>query len=319
MNVTAGTLEGLVTFVGPALAALLLLGVDPWVVVAVSSLAALGGLLAVAGINITIDPSKAVRRSRRRTPRCVDGWPDGAARQQRHGDTRRVLRGADLRSWHPRRAHRVGLLRPHRPRQQRRRLAGRGDGDRWNRRGHVCGDADRAAPPRHALRPRTRALGIPDRRHRSATQHRRRGSRAARRRCRQCPARRLRVHADPTARHRSHTRSRLRSALHLRHRDGWPRLAGCASADLVARPASRVDHRRVDPAGHRARAPAQVPIDRRAFRASPRSSVTAHDDRTAVTAAADHAREAGGAIDDGATWRRAMWWWRKAIPATSST
>ncbi len=64
MNVTAGTLEGLVTFLGPALAALLLLGLDPWVVVAVSSLAALGGLLAVAGINITIDPSKAMRRSR---------------------------------------------------------------------------------------------------------------------------------------------------------------------------------------------------------------------------------------------------------------
>ena len=63
MNVTAGTLEGLVTFLGPALAALLLLGVEPWVVLAVSSLAALGGLLAVAGINITIDPSKAVRRS----------------------------------------------------------------------------------------------------------------------------------------------------------------------------------------------------------------------------------------------------------------
>jgi hypothetical protein len=66
MNVTAGTLEGLVTFLGPTLAALLLLGVEPWFVVAVSSVAALGGLLAVAGLNIAVDPSKAVRRSRDR-------------------------------------------------------------------------------------------------------------------------------------------------------------------------------------------------------------------------------------------------------------
>jgi CRP-like cAMP-binding protein len=63
MNVTAGTLEGLVTFVGPALGALLLLGVDPWFVVAVAALAAFGGFLAMAGINIAVDPSKAVRRS----------------------------------------------------------------------------------------------------------------------------------------------------------------------------------------------------------------------------------------------------------------
>jgi MFS family permease len=66
MNVTAGTLEGLVTFFGPALAALLLLGVEPWFVVATSSLAAFGGLLAVAGINVAVDPSRAVQRSRDR-------------------------------------------------------------------------------------------------------------------------------------------------------------------------------------------------------------------------------------------------------------
>ena len=64
MNVTAGTLEGLVTFLGPALAALLLLGRRPVGRRSLSSsLAALGGLLAVAGIDITVDPSKAVRRS----------------------------------------------------------------------------------------------------------------------------------------------------------------------------------------------------------------------------------------------------------------
>ncbi len=66
MNVTAGTLEGVVTFLGPALAALLLLSVDPWVVVAVSSLAALGGMSAVVGINVDVDPSKAMRRVRDR-------------------------------------------------------------------------------------------------------------------------------------------------------------------------------------------------------------------------------------------------------------
>lgn len=66
MNVTAGTLEGVVTFFGPALAALLLLRLDPWFVLAVASLAALGGLWAVAGINVDVDPSKAVRRARDR-------------------------------------------------------------------------------------------------------------------------------------------------------------------------------------------------------------------------------------------------------------
>jgi MFS family permease len=66
MNVAAGTLEGLVTFLGPALGALLLLAADPWFVIAASSLAALGGLVAVAGIDVAIDPSKAMRRSRDR-------------------------------------------------------------------------------------------------------------------------------------------------------------------------------------------------------------------------------------------------------------
>ena len=66
MNVTAGTLEGFVTFLGPALGALLLLGAQPWFVIAASALAGLGGLLAVVGIDVATDPSKAVRRSRER-------------------------------------------------------------------------------------------------------------------------------------------------------------------------------------------------------------------------------------------------------------
>jgi hypothetical protein len=63
MNVTAGTLEGLVTFAGPALAASLLFFTGPSLVVAVAAVASLGGLRAVSGIHLDIDPSKAVRRS----------------------------------------------------------------------------------------------------------------------------------------------------------------------------------------------------------------------------------------------------------------
>ncbi|HSB86666.1 MAG TPA: MFS transporter [Ilumatobacteraceae bacterium] len=63
MNVTAGTVEGLVTFLGPAIAALLLLVAGPWVVVTAAAGAALMGSLAVLGLNVDVDPSKAVRRS----------------------------------------------------------------------------------------------------------------------------------------------------------------------------------------------------------------------------------------------------------------
>ena len=64
MNVTAGTLEGLATFAGPALAALLLFRTDPWFVVATASVAAAAGCIAVSGIRVDVDPSKAVRRTR---------------------------------------------------------------------------------------------------------------------------------------------------------------------------------------------------------------------------------------------------------------
>lgn len=73
MNVTAGSLEGLVTFVGPAVAAVLLLTVEPWFVVAVAAVASLAGLLAVVGITVVIDPSKAVRRSRDRPNAALMG------------------------------------------------------------------------------------------------------------------------------------------------------------------------------------------------------------------------------------------------------
>jgi len=59
-NVTAGTLEGLATFIGPALAGLLLLSADPWLVLVLSFIAAAGGLMAMTRITVTVDPSKAV-------------------------------------------------------------------------------------------------------------------------------------------------------------------------------------------------------------------------------------------------------------------
>lgn len=66
MNVTAGTLEGLATFAGPAVAALILLAADPWLVVTVSAATAAAGFVAVSGIRVDVDPSKAVRRRRDR-------------------------------------------------------------------------------------------------------------------------------------------------------------------------------------------------------------------------------------------------------------
>jgi MFS family permease len=73
MNVTAGTFEGLVTFAGPAVAALLLLATGPWFVVAVAAVACIGGLLAVAGIYVEVDPSKVVRRSQESPIRALMG------------------------------------------------------------------------------------------------------------------------------------------------------------------------------------------------------------------------------------------------------
>ena len=73
MNVTAGTFEGLVTFAGPALAGLLLFVTEPWFVVAVASVACVGGLLAVAGVYVDVDPSKAVRRTQESPVRALMG------------------------------------------------------------------------------------------------------------------------------------------------------------------------------------------------------------------------------------------------------
>jgi len=61
INVTAGSFEGIVTFAGPALAALLTVVVDPWFAVAASASAAVVGMFAVARLEVQTDPSKAVR------------------------------------------------------------------------------------------------------------------------------------------------------------------------------------------------------------------------------------------------------------------
>ncbi|MDQ3470614.1 MAG: cyclic nucleotide-binding domain-containing protein [Actinomycetota bacterium] len=73
MNVTAGTIEGLATFVGPALAALLLIAAEPPFVTAVAAAAGLAGLLAVVRIRVDVDPSKAVRQDRDRPLRGLTG------------------------------------------------------------------------------------------------------------------------------------------------------------------------------------------------------------------------------------------------------
>ncbi|HUC32900.1 MAG TPA: MFS transporter, partial [Ilumatobacteraceae bacterium] len=62
VNVTTGLVEGAVTFAGPALAAVLLAIASPTAVAGAASIAALLGLLAVAGLRVSSDPSRAVRR-----------------------------------------------------------------------------------------------------------------------------------------------------------------------------------------------------------------------------------------------------------------
>ena len=59
-NVTAGALEGLAAFAGPAIAGVVLLTASPWVVLAISAGAAAAGCLAVATIRPAMDPSKSV-------------------------------------------------------------------------------------------------------------------------------------------------------------------------------------------------------------------------------------------------------------------
>jgi MFS family permease len=73
MNVTAGTVEGVVTFLGPVLAGALLVGVDPWGVIVASVGAAVLGLYAVVRIDVDADPSKAVRRGRDRPAAALLG------------------------------------------------------------------------------------------------------------------------------------------------------------------------------------------------------------------------------------------------------
>lgn len=88
MNVTAGTLEGLATFAGPALAALLLFRTDPWCVVVTASGAAAAGCIAVSGIRVDVDPSKSVRRTRQRS---LDALIGGVTELRENTDTAVVV------------------------------------------------------------------------------------------------------------------------------------------------------------------------------------------------------------------------------------
>ena len=88
MNVTAGTLEGLATFVGPAVAGLLLFRTDPWFVLSSASVAAAAGCVAVSGIHVDVDPSKAVRRRRDRPLEALIG---GITELRKNTDTAVVV------------------------------------------------------------------------------------------------------------------------------------------------------------------------------------------------------------------------------------
>jgi MFS family permease len=82
-NVTSGTLEGLATLLGPLVAGLLLVEGNPSGVLALAAAAALGGLVAVAGIHAPMDPSRVVRQ---RHERPVDSLLGGLRELRREPD-----------------------------------------------------------------------------------------------------------------------------------------------------------------------------------------------------------------------------------------
>jgi CRP-like cAMP-binding protein len=63
-NVASGAIEGVATLTGPLLAALLLLAADPWVPTLAAAGAAGLGVLAVSGLHVISDPSRAMRQQR---------------------------------------------------------------------------------------------------------------------------------------------------------------------------------------------------------------------------------------------------------------
>ncbi|HEX6659807.1 MAG TPA: cyclic nucleotide-binding domain-containing protein, partial [Ilumatobacter sp.] len=63
-NVASGAVEGIATLTGPLLAALLLLAAEPWVPTLAAAGAAGLGVLAVSGLHVTSDPSRAMRQQR---------------------------------------------------------------------------------------------------------------------------------------------------------------------------------------------------------------------------------------------------------------
>ena len=76
------------TFAGPALAGLLLLRADPWVVTAAAAVAAGAGALSVANIRIGVDPSRAVRRA---CDRPVEALIGGITELRRNTDAAVVV------------------------------------------------------------------------------------------------------------------------------------------------------------------------------------------------------------------------------------
>jgi MFS family permease len=84
MNVTSGVLEGLATFAGPAVAALLLLVAGPSMVVLTAAIVAAAGCLSVSQVHVDSDPSKSVRRAR---DRPLDALVGGLAELRKNRDS----------------------------------------------------------------------------------------------------------------------------------------------------------------------------------------------------------------------------------------
>jgi MFS family permease len=87
-NVTSGTLEGLATLLGPLLAGLVLVDGNPAGVLALAGAAAVGGLVAVAGIHVPMDPSRIVRQ---RHERPVESLLAGLREVRRESDLGLVI------------------------------------------------------------------------------------------------------------------------------------------------------------------------------------------------------------------------------------
>jgi MFS family permease len=86
MNVTAGTLEGLSMFAGPAFAALVLVRGEPWLVLVIAAAAAAGAALAIAGVRASTGAPP-----RRMQGKVIAAVVEGVAELRRDHDTLTIV------------------------------------------------------------------------------------------------------------------------------------------------------------------------------------------------------------------------------------